>query len=218
MRRLVGRITALVLTGGLMSSPASADSIEVTGGFLDVSRPRVGTPRPDLMALPAAWFAIRAPGRGDLLRFEPACLAGCAGGAALGLGSLWSGARQGNNASAGGDSFAGVGGGVAGGMGPARRSARKVEFASSKKLPSLVKPSRGKSSSRGHGRSDRPSVPETVTVVLPDVTFEPGLGFQPGDGLSSDPGAVAPEPSTLLLIGSGLGALVLRRSRRQAQR
>jgi len=78
---------------------------------------------------------------------------------------------------------------------------------------------------QGPGDTSNPAVPDQT--VPPNVTdsgsggggTDPGGGF-PGDGTDgtdgTDGGQPVPEPSTLLLVGSGLAAAAMLRRRRRA--
>ena len=218
MRRLVVGIAAFGLAGGLFSSPASADSIEMTAGFLEVSRAPAATAYTSLAALPAPWFALRGttpPGLARLLA-SPGCLVDCGPG-----GSIARGVQS--SSPGGGRSMGNLGGGLGhaprvGGFTRESSSARQVEFARKDKLSSLLKPSSGNRSSR-NGRSGGSFLggAPAATVFLPDVTFEPGTAVAGGAASSSGPNTAAPEPSTLLLLGAGLGGVMLRRARRARQ-
>jgi hypothetical protein len=220
MRHLVIRIAALTLVGGLTPAAAAADSIAMTVGFLQVSRPSAGVKHLGALPLPnAPGLAYSAfSGRRSSLHGPAGCLVGCVAGGSVDLGILSSASGDRRTVTPGGMPFSPMAG--FSGRSSSNSGGLRVVFASTAKLPSLLKPSNkhsGKSGKRGQGnQGKKKTLLDRPTIFLPDV-IDPGPGVRgPGQGgLQGD--TAGPEPATMLLLGAGLGAVMLNRARRHTR-
>lgn len=222
MRGLRVRTLALVITALLTGSVVHADTIAVTGGGLDISGPASGLQHSGTLEISGdrAFTLTAFVSSADGVYGPIVCADGCRPGDPLSIRGVWLGTSlQDATVTLDGITYTNV-------TSTSSLTGAGVEFTGMTRLPSTFAPSAvlsapftftgsffdGTTPYSLFGRG-------TATIFL--ETFELPQEFGTSWGVSrvqyafsSDPGAPIPEPSTLLLIGGGLGTLILRARRR----
>jgi hypothetical protein len=223
MRKMVVRLAIIAGVCAGNTSTSSADTLTITGGFLDISGSPTSFAHVGTLELSGErGFTLSAVVNGAFGRYEPGdnCHMGCAAGSTLDLLASWTGGDVGRpRATLEGVTYTDLNRADS-------RSGVSVEFTGTATLPNVLSPSAVVSApftfSGVFGVGDGPPSLQgrydlfgigTATIFLSSVL--PGVP-QPGWGVTRVRYEFAPipEPATLLLLGAGVGGMVLRRVRR----